>query len=74
MFKNPQGCGFLIQSTCYCNPKNKKMKPESPEIKVCKYKSWSAGTNVAEKKCCDGVVTEMQQKSRILTSVTVFRS
>jgi hypothetical protein len=49
VFKNPQGCGFLIQSTCYWNLKNKKMKPESPEIKECKYKSWSAGTNVGRK-------------------------
>jgi hypothetical protein len=32
--------------------KKQKLKPESPKIEVCKYKSWSAGTNVAEKKSC----------------------
>jgi hypothetical protein len=29
-----------------------KAETRKPKIEVCKYKSWSAGTNVAEKKSC----------------------
>jgi hypothetical protein len=35
--------------------KKQKLKPESPKIEVCKYRSWSAGTYVVEKKIIQNV-------------------